>query len=85
MIVLYVLAGLSFFSFLFWGLKNLFKLKTGSSILLTIYITAYILGAIFLYQFIDSEEKKVIYFLALTVGIAFRLFFFFKGLKSSTL
>ena len=84
MIFLYVFVGLSFFTLLFWGLKKNFNLKTASSLLLTIYITTYILGAIFLYQFIDSVEKRVVYFLALTVGIAFRLFFFFKGLKSSS-
>lgn len=84
MIFLYVFVGLSFFTLLFWGLKKFFNLKTASSILLTIYLTMYIFGAIFLYQFIDSVEKKVVYFLALTVGIAFRLFFFFKGLKSSS-
>ena len=84
MIFLYVFVGLSFFTLLFWGLKKFFNLKTASSLLLTIYITTYILGAIFLYQFIDIVEKRVVYFLALTVGIAFRLFFFFKGLKSSS-
>ncbi len=83
MVVLYVLLGLSFFTALYWVLKNFFNLKIASSIFLTFYIAIYIFGAIFIFQFMESGEKKVLFFLALTVGIVFRLFFFFKGLKGS--
>ncbi len=83
MIFIYVFGGALFFGFLYFLLKKLLGLKVAAAVTLILYVALYIVGAILLFSFVDSTEKLIIYVIALTGGIGFRLYYFFRGYKSA--